>query len=147
MKRVLLSLLLLLAAGSAYGLDKCMSGSYYNPDKNGQGFDLQVSDETIVVYFYGYAGKSHYWFLGNGANQNSEEIYLAAYETSKDDDGEVWYPKVGDMTIFTWEDSAKLTISWNFKYDLDRPIAIPWCNSMCKGDETVVALFRPLDCE
>lgn len=151
MKRVLLSLLLLLVAGSAYALEKCMTGNYYDPASDGQGFDLQVSDETVVVSFFGYAGNSKYWFLGTGANQDSDEIYLTAYETEKDDNGDVWYPKVGDMTIYTWEDPNKLSISWNFSLDLDRlnepGIAIPWCNSMCQGDETVVALFRPIDCE
>ena len=64
----LLSLLLLLFSGLATA-DGSLSGSWYNPDRNGEGFHIEIleDDKALVIWFtYDGAGKQS-WMLNIGS--------------------------------------------------------------------------------
>jgi hypothetical protein len=128
-----------------------MSGSYYNPSTSGEGFDLQISENTVVAYFFGYNGSENTWLIGSGANETVDGVTtIDAYQT-ENFEGEVLYSKTGTMTIVE-ESETDLFISWTMEYDYARlrqpGVTMPWClTGMCFGDKEVTALFRPTLCE
>ena len=81
--RHLFFLLLLLSAGSfnlahAQALvDSRMSGSWYDPTHDGEGFVLQIlQDDTAVVYWFTYdEDGAQRWFTGVGNVENDTAVF------------------------------------------------------------------------
>lgn len=149
MKKLFLTFALVLAGiSSAWALDPCKSGAYYNPETNGTGIDIQVSDETIVVFRYGYLGGHADYWVGATANDDSGEYVLKVNQTFATEDGVGQY-NVGSVILTEIED-GNLLFEWNYQLDVGKPgdYSIPWClSSQCYGEEVVVPLFLPHDCE
>ena len=146
MKRILLSLMLLVLAGSAFALEPCKSGSYYNPVTDGTGIDLQVSEDVIVLYRYAYlAGHADYW-VGAVENDNSGEWVFDMNQTFATNDG-VGQAEAG-TTVITELENGNLLFSWNWSFDHGLNKAIPWClGAWCSGEEELIPLFLPHKCE
>lgn len=146
MKLIFASILLLLS-GPAFGLDKCFTGSWYEPATSGQGVNLEVTEDLVLGYFYTYdADKQFYLFVGPNKEDEFGGLELTAYETV----GSSPFPKeelmVGNVWINAF-DSGKLSFSWNFELDADKwaGSGIPWCLG-CDGSLELVRLTNPLGC-
>ena len=64
MKKFLIVILLLLFTTPAMALDKCMLGSWYDPDRSGEGINLQVVGEITVIHFYTFNyNDDETWFI------------------------------------------------------------------------------------
>ena len=151
MKRFILSLVLLAGAagivGSAQALDKCYSGSYYDPTASGSGIDIQVSDERIVLFRFGYLGSYNIWWTSVAANDGNLIFDLMQTIGSE---GSNTNHEVGTLTLTPWADNnTRLIMDWNITLDLTKEVSgIPWClTSGCSGSKEMVALFRPTRCE
>jgi len=149
MKKLILFFALMLAGiGSAYALDPCQSGAYYNPETNGTGIDLQVGQDRIVLFRYGYLnGSSDYW-VGTAANDDSGEWIFSVSQTFGSNGQS--QGNVGGITLTEMGDGT-LGFEWGYSLDLKKMgagVAIPWCiGGQCTGAEIVEPLFLPHDCE
>lgn len=80
--KFLLTFLLAIFSLNAMALDKCMSGSWYDPQRDGEGINVEVDATNMTVaYFYTFdrnESKAWYTLLGDG--------YLAMFDTFKVDD-------------------------------------------------------------
>lgn len=130
---------------SGHAIDACMSGSYYAEATNGTGIDVQIGDETAVLFRYGYlAGDSEYW-VGAAANDDDSVLEFDAFQTYGPGGGEQM--NVGTMSIDVI-DGETLLFSWAFHFDARKSTALPWCLSAdCGGTEELKAIFQPRPCD
>jgi hypothetical protein len=135
---------LLVFASTGWALDPCYSGSYYNPETVGTGIDIQVSEDIVAVYRYGYLGTPNYWV---GATENiGDFIEVDMSATRYLEDGTITEFVVGDVTLAPTETGLHFT--WHWSLDLRRDTAIPWClGEQCVGEEELIPLFNPTPCE
>ena len=152
MKRFMNSLLFaivmisLLWISVSQAFNDCQAGSYYSPDRVGEGINIEIIDaNTMVAYFYtfGSEGRAWYTMIGEGAMplygtlKNSEE----PFET------ETW--EVGSATV-TFLDEHSLLFSYDLVIDIDQPFGggTPWCLSgYCSGKYEYVRLTVPIGCK
>jgi hypothetical protein len=116
----------------AEGLDPCMSGSFYDPDAPGEGINVEVLEDQVVVYFYRADGV---WFVLQ--------------------DGEVYQPYAGeiyDVGRGVFEPISQDEVYFSYDLLLDstqvsqhRPI--PWClRSDCEDEMILQRLTQPIPC-
>jgi hypothetical protein len=150
--KVLLTLALLFFVGTASAMDRCMTGSWYDPSKNlHEGLNLEVTDSTVVAYFYTYrffdkVGQNWVVFAG----ENGNPAIIPAYDIVSDG---VEFPtveyEVGEGT-FTQVDNFTLVWSYDFKLNLDQDdpnTVTPWClNGDCNKSFLYKRLTNPVPC-
>jgi len=123
LKLVLLPLLLLAfsVANAQNGpvVDARMTGSWYDPAQNGQGFLLEVleSDRAVVYWFtYDSSGKQR-WFIGEGEVSGSVIVFNDLLAGSGAEFGDAFNPaeveftRVGDLSI-AWSDCGAAVASY-----------------------------------
>jgi len=130
-------------------LEKCMSGAWFDPERNGEGMVLEILDEQTLGYFYTYGSEGRAWYVMLGEDALPDVELLTIYGTAK----------VSNIPFVVREfdvGSAFISVidndSIRFKYDLvldvDRDAAIPWCLAgFCEGDYTYQRLSQPIPCE
>lgn len=143
MKAFLLAALLLIST-PLMALDSCLSGSWYTPDRVGEGITLEIAENQVVGYFYTYGSAERAWYVLAGDNDNN---ILTMYGTSKISEKPfaVFQSKVGTAVV-TEIDSDNINFSFDIVLDIDD--ANPWCLSgFCKGAYKYTRLTQPIPCE
>jgi hypothetical protein len=121
-------------------VDACITGSWFDPENNGEGINVEVlPNGTIVVYFYRKADVS--WVLLTGDYNG-----LVAYQPFADRVDEIGdgYIKVidEDTVEFGWDFGLYLAPS-----NWDEDTVIPWClNGSCEGVVEYTRLTQPIPC-
>ena len=141
----------LLLSTSAFALDTCYTGSYYEPATDGEGIALQVSEDRVVLYRYAhFRAVPNYW-VGVLDNDQPDGTVLTfrAYQTLNVE-GDIASYDVGTITLTPNGDAFDL--SWDYDIDIskigDPDVSIPWClNSDCSGSKELISLFRTASCE
>jgi len=158
MKHFILTLFatLFLFAGNAVALDSCVTGSWYSPERSGEGISIEVTDDLIVAYLYTYGTNWDYWsgakaygkqfFIAVGANDGSS---LSIHETITTPEWPKPQLNVGDMTL-EMDEEGRLLVALDISLDADRMLdpntAIPWCIG-CSSDLVLNRLTQPIPCE
>ena len=138
MKLFMLTALLLLST-PLLALDKCMSGSWYDPENSGEGITLQVLGDTTLGYFYtfGSAGKAWYVMLG-------EDTSMTMIGTVKT--GEVITEAEVGYAEITVIDNNNIIFDYNLNLDVDD--GFDWCLSgFCSGNYAYKRITSPIPCE
>ena len=100
-------------------VDETMSGSWYDPSHDGEGFVLQVlANDSAVVYWFTYdeSGKQR-WFIATGVVGNSTIVFDTLQQTSGANFGEdfdsddVVFADIGELSI-TWSDCFAATATY-----------------------------------
>ena len=146
MKWILAALLLL--SGPAMALDKCYSGSWYNPGTEGQGFNLEVYDNLVLAYFYTYDDMDEkQFYVGVGENNPYDPLIIDVWETYEQPDWPKGSWKVGGFK-FVPNGGDNLYVEWSFQLDVDKPYSIPWCYYQhCRGALDMVRLTNAGACD
>ncbi len=142
MKQFTATLLLLLTA-PAMALDACMTGSWYAPDRNGEGIVLEILENTTVGYFYTYGSQGRAWYVMVG------DEFLTVYGTAllSRNPFSVLEVDVGSAIITSIDDNT-LRFKYSLTLDVDKNAAIPWClNAFCDGDYVYQRLTQPIKCD
>jgi len=79
-----------------------LSGLWYDPELDGEGFNVLVSDNTMVIYFYGYDTEGErLWLIGtvSGTFRFGEDIYVDMFKAI---DGDFGDPVPSDESLVKW---------------------------------------------
>ena len=105
------------------GINGAFSGTWYNPEQNGQGFNIEVAShpsgaDQFVAFFYGYGDTGeHIWLLGSGFDIDGDTATVDVIRTEGvgfggDYDPELFaFDTVGSMT-FTFADCDSGSVSF-----------------------------------
>ena len=139
---------LLLFSGPAMALDPCYSGSWYNPETAGQGFNLEVYEGLVVAYFYSYDDLNNkQFYVGVGPNSEENPLILDVWETVGTADWPKHSNKIGGFK-FDPIDGDNLVVEWGFQLDVDKNGAIPWClYDHCRGGMHMYRLTNAGACD
>ena len=90
------------ASEHADGINGAHTGSWYNPDQDGQGWVIEVvshpsGEDQFVVYFYGYENGEQLWLIGSGPNIDGNTATVDVIRTSGADWGNAFNP--GDVEL------------------------------------------------
>ena len=137
--KAVLAGVLTLWASTSLALDKCDSGSWYDPASNGQGLSVEISETiywdkpNVVVYYYTYDGQGvPFWFVGTG-NQTSRSdpgvvldfsafVGLTPPDYTNTDDlieleaGTAVFTVHGDTATFNWQPVKDLQDGFGMKH-------------------------------
>ena len=86
------------------GVNGAFTGSWYNPQQNGQGWVIEVvsnpsGPDQFVVYFYGYENGEQLWLIGSGPGIEGNTATVDVIRTSGADWGDAF--DAGDVTLDT----------------------------------------------
>lgn len=114
-----------------------MSGSFYDPENSGQGINVEVLENAIVVYFYGHGGK---WKFFQG-DDNGLDMYQPYGDDSIGKVGSGYFIPLDDNTVeFGFDMQLDLEL-------IDRGYATPWClRSDCAREYVFERLTQPIPC-
>jgi hypothetical protein len=132
MHKVILAIALC-ASFSAHALDTCLSGSWFNPERSGEGMDINITEDVVVAYWFGHLDGTA-WFVAVGPNDGAK-VQLDIYQTLEGGDEKIIEDKIGEMQI---SHDEFMLIDYQLHLDLRQlgaeNIAIPWCLSQfCSG--------------
>jgi len=149
MRTLLFTILLSSFAVPALALDKCYSGSWYEPETSGEGIDLQISEGKVVLYRYAHLNGSPNYWTSSLNNSDSAVLNFTAYQTMRTATGiEVF--DVGSITLTTNPpENSRMIMEWDYDIDLDKiGSGTPWCLSGgCSGSKELSHLFQPVTCK
>jgi hypothetical protein len=120
-----------LLANIAYA--ECYTGSFYDPDKKGEGFNLESLPNSagLVAYFYTYKFEEEEFFVMLGDDTEEESVFkMKVYDTrmNSSDPYSVSEWDVGWATfIFSGRDSFEYTVNLQLDMDGYDGDGIPWC--------------------
>lgn len=133
----LFAIALLAVSANAFALDACFTGSWYDPENPGEGINVEVLDDILVVYFYDESGQ---WTFFQG-DEEKLDMYQP-WAGGNDDVGDGYFVPVDNNTVeFGFDQLLDLrdVTFW-------RPI--PWClRSDCERDFVFRRLTQPIPCE
>lgn len=149
--RILITIILaLMMTSPVLALDKCMSGSWADPDIKGEGISLEVHEDTAVAYFFTYTffdRMAQNWVLFVGPPD-----HMKAYDTVPFAFDPIEY-EIGTGSLFQIDHNT-LQFTHDFSYDLDQvedPLSItvtPWClDERCEHVFRYKRLTQPIPCE
>jgi hypothetical protein len=141
--------LLALYAAPALALENCDSGSWYDPDRAGEGINLEVTDSTVVMYFYTYSEGSHAFYVGVGDNDD-ELVELTLYETVPGSLLEFPKEELEVGTAFVEKEEGFLLWSYHLSLDADKVDNghLPYCVGFhCDGEFVYERLTQPVACQ
>jgi hypothetical protein len=120
----------------AVSIDACMSGSFYDPEAPGEGINVEVHDDFILVYFYDMSGE---WMFLQGDDNGLDMYQPWADGVSKVGSG-YFIPLDNDNVEFGFDQMLDLR-----NVTFERPI--PWClRSDCEFAKVLVRLTQPIPC-
>ena len=130
-------------SNTAAALDQCDTGSWYDPGRDGEGINLEVTEDLVVMYFYTYDNIGHTFYVGVGAN--GEVVQLELYETYTDRGFPKGELNVGTATL-SLEDGFML-FDYHLNLDTASDSPIPYCIGLhCDGQFIYERLTQPIDC-
>lgn len=143
--RKLLSLLLLLFSFNVFAMDRCMTGSWYDPDFVGQGVNIEVnSDSLVVAYLYAFVEKRQTWWSMVGDR-------FLTMETTVLLDDEDYVSKTLDVGVAEFEVITDDVIYFQYRLLVD---VDPFTNEpklcladYCSGEYLLKRLTQPIDCD
>jgi len=137
--KTLLIVILLSISFPLFALDKCMTGSWYDPDNSGSGVDIQVLGDFTTVKYYAYGSSRQAWYVMNGEGGNLNMI-ATVYDA-----GVVTEHDVGSAHI---EQIDNNTITFDFDINIDVDNGFNWCLSdFCQGNLTYTRITTPIPCD
>ena len=124
MKQLIFCLLLLILGGVSLchaqtSIDSRMSGGWYDPTHNGEGFLVEVlQDNQAVVYWFTYdeIGEQR-WFTATGKIENDTAVFDTLLQTGgavfgeQFDPDDIVYSNVGELSI-AWSDCTHATATY-----------------------------------
>jgi len=141
--------LLLFSTVNAAPIGVCHSGSWYSPDRVGEGISLEVLEDQVVLYFYTYRDGDKDWYIMQGARTTTSavslEIFATEFEAKEPFTVDVY--DVGDAVVEIIDDN---TLSFEFVHTLDiqLPGTFPFCLAdRCTGVHEYIRLTSIVDCE
>lgn len=150
--RFLILLAVLMLSAPAAALDRCMTGSWSNPDAAHEGVNVEVlAEDRALAYWYTYRffdRMEQNWLLFVGAPAD-----LVAYDVLPWAPGPIEY-KVGTGTL-TAVDQNTIQFSYDFTLELDQlddpewspDSGSPWClDERCAGVMVLKRLTQPIPC-
>lgn len=146
MKTLMLIVLLLMAA-PAIALDRCMTGSWYDPDVQHEGLVVEVLPEVTVAYWYTFQffdALAQNWLVFQGPPHA-----LAAYDVLPYAGGSDLYEVgVGELLALD-ENTLLFAFDMDLNLDITTPDTVtPWCLHVgCAGVYTLTRLTQPIICE
>jgi len=146
--KTLLIVILLLISPSLHALDECMSGAWFDPERNGEGIVLEVLEEQTLGYFYTYGSQGRAWYvmLGEEALPDVELLTIYGTQLVSNIPYKVREFEVGSAFI-TVIDNDSIQFKYDLVLDVDSGNAIPWCMAgFCEGDYEYKRLTRPVPC-
>lgn len=139
MQRLLVILGLFLFSMNVQALDSCMTGSWYSPDRDGEGINIEVMADTELIYFYTYRNQKQVWYVViDGAIYTTRKRSEEPFEVDSFD--------IGSAAIEV-HDNDNITFVYKLDIDIDRNAAIPWCLTQCFGEYEYVRLTQPVACQ
>jgi hypothetical protein len=143
MKFMVLFAITVLFIGPVYAIENCMTGSWFNPAIDGEGINIEVTNEKVVGYYYSwYVERDLHTFQGD--NDHPYEVSLYAY-TAVLRSGALKNEWVGDVVIEAIDaDTLRFMFLW--KFDFHSTSSIPWCFTGCSGNIEYTRLTQPVAC-
>jgi len=144
MKKNILALVLsglLPLTGNA--LDTCFTGSWYEPATDGEGINIEVTEDTVVGYFYTWKNGSRDMYVLSGYNTQlgfATADAFASYLAM----GEHTTEKVGTIALESGDENT-LYFAWDWKTDWKTGDT---CRvDSCVGTRTLTRLTQPIGCD
>ncbi len=137
--RYVLAGILLLLSGSVFALDSCITGSWYSPERDGEGINIEVLEDGDLLYFYTYRNQKQVWFV------SIDGVIYTTRKGSKEPFSVDTF-EVGTSLIEV-HDNDNLTFTFKLDLDIDRNAAIPWCLTQCYGEYSYERLTQPVKCQ
>ena len=144
MRKLLLILGALLLSTNLWAIDSCHTGSWYDPDRAGEGITIEVIGDVTVVYFYTFdRWDDQVWYTMIGDRR------LVMYSSLIIPDDDEFFTKqviVGDADIEILTDDVIF-----FNYDR----ALEYFNGdlyscvgdICKGSYVYRRITQPIPCD
>jgi hypothetical protein len=86
-----------------------ISGVWYNPNRNGEGFTFRQIDDRVVGWFYAFDDGMREWFYFDGTRE-SLKVYEAEGKFIKHNVGEWFLAPCGNARLL--DDGAALWFQW-----------------------------------
>ena len=114
--------------GSAQAMDQCMTGAWYSPDKDGEGIELTVLDDSLYGYLYTYKGTSPDWYVFAGPFGKNKVNLYKPIKTSNP-----WKATVHEVGTMGYDviDDNHITFTMKLQMDLWRDVTFPLCLLDC----------------
>ena len=112
---------------------ECYTGSFYDPERKGEGFNLESlpSNTGLVAYFYTYRFEEEEFYVMLGDDSDEESVFkMKVYDTrmNSSDPYSVSEWDVGWATFrFSGRDSFEYEVNLQLDMDNYDGSGIPWC--------------------
>lgn len=141
-RSIVISLLFLFSSG-AMAIEACHTGSWYDPDRDGEGVNIEVIDGITVAYLYTFDHEdrpSWYTMLG--------DQYLAMYQTVVVPDKTEFITKTQPVGVAQFELLTDDIIYFNYLIDIVYKDGLKYeCNyDRCKGSYVYRRITQPIPC-
>ncbi len=141
--KILLTILLIGFTWNVYADDVCLTGSWYSPERDGEGINIEVDvgekDTIVSGFFYTYVSNNPNWYVFEGVIDN-----LTMYTGFKLSESpfKAVVREVGVAKI-TYVTDNLMIYSYNLNVGPDgKP-----CISQCSGEYIYTRLTQPIACE
>jgi hypothetical protein len=142
MKALLISLLLMLST-SVFAVEQCHTGSWFNPDRNGEGINIEFNDGLVVAYFYTFdQDGQQVWYTMVGDRVLTIETTVIV-EDESDFITKTVDSGVADIEIIT---DNVLVFKYNLILDNDGDEFFLCEGDQCKAERVYERITQPIPC-
>ena len=139
-----MAVLLSLTINTAQALDNCMTGSWYDPERDGEGINIESDGDVTIAYFYTFnrSDKSVWYTMVGGT-------YLAMYDTFKvDDEFKDFRTETKLVGTASLEPLGFNNIYFQYEFDLEYKNGVKYycVGEICKGSYLYRRLTQPIPC-
>lgn len=152
MKAIIVILLCALSQ-PASAIDRCMTGSWFDPSRSHEGINIEVlGDNQVVTYWYTYRffdAREQNWlvFVGQPAQMAAFDIRLGSDNLIEMEVGSGALTQVNDNLTFDFDLVLELD-QLDFGGVVDPDIRTPWClDERCVGTLHLQRLTQPVPCD
>jgi len=142
--KAFLTILLFLFSTTAFALDACYTGSWFDPLRDGEGINIEANDQNVVAYFYTFDRNDRKaWFTLIG------DRVLAIFDTILIDDKYLDFRTetvlVGSAII---EPLTNNDLYFQYQFDLEYKNGIKYecVGDICTGNYLYRRLTQPIPC-
>ena len=147
--KALVVLMALCVPTSVQALDNCYSGNWYDPANDGEGINIEVTQDKVVGHFYTwrFTDPQRDVYTLSGVNEANDFVMLDGYND---------FYFFGDrVNMYTGDallevvDEDNIIFSWIWKHDrVSYPDIMRWCiGSHCSGSVRYTRLTQPTECQ